>query len=90
MMPVLLGLAAAVGLASLIRVPAAAPEPQAAPVTPDKTWKTGRMILVVGASQSGKTHYVLSEIRAAERLLIWDCEEQYACLLYTSTSPRDS
>lgn len=58
------------------------PPPGESPVSvrkaPKRTWKTGRMTLVIGASQSGKTHYVLSQIKGAKRLLIWDVEEQYA------------
>lgn len=50
---------------------------EAAPVATVKNWKTGEMILACGASQSGKTHWVRQQIKAAKRLLIWDCEAQY-------------
>lgn len=40
-------------------------------------WKTGEMFLVVGASQSGKTHWVKNQIKPVERLLSWDIEQQY-------------
>lgn len=43
----------------------------------DREWKTGEMILAVGASQSGKTYWVKSQIKDAKRLLIWDIEGQY-------------
>lgn len=75
MAPLLIG-ALIVGLAALVPAKPKAEE-NALSAEIVKTWKTGRMILVVGASQSGKTHYVTNEIKAARRLLIWDVEEQY-------------
>lgn len=48
------------------------------PASPlDRNWHTGELIVVVGASQSGKTYWTKQQIRKAERLIIWDREGQY-------------
>lgn len=44
---------------------------------PERGWHTGEMIVVVGASQSGKTYWTKQQMRGAERLIIWDREGQY-------------
>lgn len=38
----------------------------------------GRLVFSVGASRSGKTQYVMSQIKKASRLLVWDVEGEYA------------
>lgn len=42
-----------------------------------RQWKTGEMILACGASQSGKTYWVREQLKAAKRVMVWDCEGQY-------------
>jgi len=44
---------------------------------PDRGWHTGELVVVVGASQSGKTYWTKQQVKAAARLIIWDREGQY-------------
>jgi len=38
----------------------------------------GRLVFSIGASRSGKSQFVLSQVRADKRLLVWDVEGEYA------------
>ena len=38
----------------------------------------GRLVFSIGASRSGKSQFVLSQVRGARRLLVWDVEGEYA------------
>ena len=38
----------------------------------------GRLVFSIGASRSGKSQFVLSQVRDAKRLLVWDVEGEYA------------
>jgi len=45
------------------------------------TRKDGKLIYSIGASRSGKSAYVLSQIWDKKRLLVWDVEGEYAAKL---------
>jgi len=38
----------------------------------------GRLVFSIGASRSGKSQFVLSQVRTSKRLLVWDVEGEYA------------
>ncbi len=38
----------------------------------------GRLVFSIGASRSGKSQFVLSQVRTSRRLLVWDVEGEYA------------
>jgi len=38
----------------------------------------GKLIFSIGASRSGKSQFVLSQVRTSKRLLVWDVEGEYA------------
>lgn len=40
----------------------------------------GRLVVIAGASRSGKTAYVRQQIAGADRVLAWDPEDQWAAL----------
>lgn len=42
-----------------------------------KKLRDGKLTAAIGASRSGKTQYVLDQIRGRKRVMIWDVEEQY-------------
>lgn len=44
------------------------------------TVKQGRLIVIAGASQSGKTTYTVRETRSHKRIIAWDPEDQFSQL----------
>lgn len=40
----------------------------------------GRLVVIGGASRSGKTAYVRQQVKAADRVIAWDPEDQWAAL----------
>ncbi len=38
----------------------------------------GKLVFSIGASRSGKTQFVMTQVRASRRLLVWDVEGEYA------------
>ncbi len=38
----------------------------------------GKLVFSIGSSRSGKTQFVMSQVRNAQRLLVWDVEGEYA------------
>lgn len=46
-----------------------------------RSHRDGRLTVVVGASRSGKTQYVLHRIARVPRLLVWDPKDEYSAAL---------
>jgi hypothetical protein len=40
----------------------------------------GRLVVVAGASRSGKTAYVVKMVRGQSRVIVWDVEDQWSAL----------